>query len=330
MNFIDEALINVSGGKGGNGCLSFMRRKFVPKGGPDGGDGGNGGSVYLCADSQYSTLADFSRKRVFRAESGNSGSGSLKKGKSGKNSFIRVPLGTSIYDETTKEMLGDLTKQGDSICVARGGMYGIGNARYKSSTNRSPRQTTQGKNGESRNLILKLKLLADVGVLGLPNAGKSTLVSAVSNAKTKIASYPFTTLSPVLGMVRTSKSKGFVMADIPGVIRGASSGVGLGVNFLKHTSRCSLVLHVIDINLDAVGAFFDISREITKFRGGLLKKTRWVVFNKIDLIPKESIQYHKKQFIEKTGWEGPIFYISASNKIGINQLCKEIVRNTNQ
>ena len=330
MNFVDEALISVSGGKGGNGCLSFLRKKFVPRGGPDGGDGGDGGSVYFYAESQCNTLIEFSPKRIFKAECGGAGSGSLKKGRLGKSLFIRVPLGTSIYDEETKEMLGDLTRHGDSICVAKGGMHGIGNARYKSSTNQSPRQTTQGKEGEVRSLVLRLKLLADVGVLGLPNAGKSTLVSAISNAKTKIASYPFTTLNPILGVVRVSKAKSFVVADIPGIIQGASSGTGLGVNFLKHISRCSLILHVIDVNLDTVSAFFDVSREIIKFGGNLLKKERWIVFNKVDLIPTDSIENHKKQFIEKTGWNGPIFYLSASSKIGINQLCNDITKRVTQ
>jgi len=247
MKFVDEALIQVEAGKGGNGIVSFRREKYIPKGGPDGGDGGDGGSVWLIADVNLNTLVDFRYERIFKAENGENGQGRQKTGKSGQDLEIRVPVGTAVIDDDTGEMIGDLTEDGQKLLVAQGGFHGLGNTRFKSSTNRAPRQSTKGSEGEFRELLLEMKVLADVGLLGFPNAGKSSLIRQVSAAKPKVANYPFTTLYPNLGVVRVSEGESFVMADIPGVIEGAAEGAGLGIQFLKHLSRTHLLLHIVDI-----------------------------------------------------------------------------------
>ncbi|MFK3617786.1 GTPase ObgE, partial [Coxiella burnetii] len=247
MKFVDEAFVRVEAGNGGHGCLSFRREKFIPRGGPDGGDGGDGGSVYFVADKSVNTLVEFRYQRLLRAQNGQPGMGRLRSGKKGEDLIVPVPLGTTVYDKETSELIGDLIEAGDKLCVARGGRHGLGNTHFKSSTNRAPRRTTSGEEGEARELKLELKLLADVGLLGLPNAGKSTFIHAVSKATPKIADYPFTTLYPHLGVVRVEEYRSFVIADIPGLIEGASEGAGLGVQFLKHLERTQLLLHIVDI-----------------------------------------------------------------------------------
>ena len=293
MKFVDEVTIEVIAGKGGDGCLSFRRERCIPRGGPDGGDGGDGGSVFLTADRHVNTLADFRHRRRHKAENGQPGMGRLRRGKSGDDLVVSVPLGTVVYDANTDELIGDLAQQDQKLCVAQGGYHGLGNARYKSSVNRTPRQTSPGTPGETRQLRLELKLLADVGLVGLPNAGKSTLIHAVSNAKPKVADYPFTTLHPMLGVVRVDELNSFVISDIPGLIKGASEGAGLGVQFLRHLSRCRLLLHVIAITTmlpegdDLVASFHAIENELKKFSAELAAKPRWLVLNKIDLVDPE-------------------------------------------
>ena len=324
MKFVDEATIYVDAGRGGDGCLSFRREKFVPMGGPDGGDGGDGGSVYLVADSHINTLIDFRYQRKYRAESGMTGAGRSMRGKSGADLIVKVPVGTVIFDATTDEQIGDLTTEGEKICVAKGGFHGLGNERYKSSTNRSPRQTSKGSLGDSRTLKLELKLLADVGLLGLPNAGKSTFITQVSNAKPKVADYPFTTLHPNLGVVRVGALQSFVLADIPGLIEGASEGVGLGVRFLKHLSRTGLLLHLVDIlppSGEAVEtSITSIFNELKNYSPDLAAKPRWLVFNKIDLLPEDEVQQKVDEVISALGWEGPVYKISAATGQGCDEL----------
>ncbi len=328
MKFVDEVTIQVFAGKGGDGCLSFRREKFVPQGGPDGGDGGDGGSVYLRADRHVNTLIDFRYQRIHKAKNGQPGMGRLRRGKSAEDLTVKVPVGTTIHDAETKELIGDLTETGQQLCVAKGGYHGLGNARYKSSTNRTPRQTSKGTPGEARQLHLELKLLADVGLLGLPNAGKSTLINTVSNAKPKVADYPFTTLYPILGVVRVDDLHSFVIADIPGLIEGASEGAGLGIQFLKHLSRCRLLLHIIDIapidNSDPVAAYHAIKKELEQFNEALGQKERWLVFNKIDLLAEDDAKKRAHEIVQRIGWQGPIFYISALNRIGTQELCYKI------
>jgi len=287
MKFVDEATIRVEAGKGGHGCLSFRREKYIPRGGPDGGDGGDGGAVFLVADNSVNTLVEFRYKRLLRAKNGQPGMGRERTGKSGEDLEVPVPLGTIVYDVDTDERIGELTESGQRLCVAKEGAHGLGNTRFKSSTNRAPRKTSEGSLGDQRNLRLELKLLADVGLLGLPNAGKSTLISAVSNATPKIADYPFTTLHPNLGVVRVGEFQSFVIADIPGLIEGAGQGAGLGVQFLKHLSRTQLLLHIIDVapmdETDPVVAVDTIVKELEQFSPELAKKERWLVLNKIDV-----------------------------------------------
>lgn len=329
MKFVDEVIIRVIAGKGGPGCLSFRREKYVPKGGPDGGDGGDGGSVYLLAEPHVNTLADFRHKRILKAQHGQSGMGKLCTGKSGEDLFIPVPLGTTVYDTQTEELIGDLTEIGQTLLVAKGGFHGLGNARFKSSTNRGPRQTTPGTPGEERDLRLELKLLADVGLCGLPNAGKSTLIRAISQATPKVAEYPFTTLHPHLGVVRVGELQSFVVADIPGLIEGASQGVGLGTHFLKHLSRTRLLLHVVDIsgtdNQEPENAIRVINHELTQFNPELAAKPRWLVFNKIDVIEEEEARSIGQKIVSVYSWTGPVFYISAANRQGTEQLCQAIM-----
>lgn len=329
MKFVDEANIRVYAGKGGNGCLSFRREKFVPFGGPDGGDGGDGGSVYLVADSNLNTLVDFRYQRVFRAENGQSGMGSDCTGKSGADIEIKVPVGTIVSDAETTEFLGDLITHGQKLCVAKGGFHGIGNARFKTSVNRAPRQTTKGTEGEVRQLHLELKVLADVGLLGLPNAGKSTLIRAVSAAKPKVADYPFTTLHPHLGVVRVGPYRSFVIADIPGLIEGAAEGAGLGTHFLKHLSRTKILLHVVDVapldETDPLESAQAIVQELAKFSMELANKERWLVFNKIDLVEPEQLEAICDNVIVGLNWKGPVFKISAMEKIGTQELCYRLM-----
>lgn len=329
MKFVDEAAIRVEAGDGGNGCLSFRREKYIEYGGPNGGNGGAGGSVVLQADSNLNTLVDYRYERLHRAERGEGGAGSNCTGASGNDLILRVPVGTTVIDEDTDEVLGDLLADGDQLVVAKGGRGGLGNSCFKSSTNRSPRQTTPGTPGETRNLRLELKVLADVGLLGLPNAGKSTLIRAVSAARPKVADYPFTTLVPNLGVVKVDKLRSFVMADIPGLIEGAAEGAGLGIRFLKHLARCRILLHVVDIapwdEADPVDAVDAIVGELHLFSPALAERTRWLVLNKIDLLPEEEAEERCQHIIDELEWEGPVFRISAANGIGTEALAFAIM-----
>lgn len=325
MKFLDEVEILVEAGKGGAGCVSFRREKFIPLGGPDGGDGGDGGSVFLKASANLNTLIDFHYNRLYKAARGENGRGSDCAGKKGIDLILEVPIGTEIFDADTQELIGDLTVIEQMQCVAQGGWHGLGNARFKSSTNRSPRQFTPGHLGQTRRLKLSLKLLADVGLVGLPNAGKSSLIRAVSAATPKVADYPFTTLQPHLGVVRLEAGHSFVMADIPGLISGAAQGAGLGMRFLKHLDRTRLLLHVIDIQpLDGSDPLKNIALiedELIKYSPELAAKPRWLVLNKIDLLPAdESTAYC--QFIKaKLPVQIPVFEISALQRVGTNALC---------
>lgn len=329
MKFVDEAHVYAQAGNGGRGCLSFRREKYVPYGGPDGGDGGDGGSVFLVADKRVNTLVEFRYKRKLNAENGEPGMGRMRYGKSGEDLIVPVPIGTTLYDADTDEFIGDLTKEGDTLCVAKGGRHGLGNTNFKSSTNRAPRRTTPGEEGERRHLKLELKLLADVGLLGMPNAGKSTLITAVSNATPKIADYPFTTLYPQLGVVRVGEFRSFVIADIPGLIEGASEGAGLGTQFLKHLSRTEVLLHIVDIApLDGSNPAENIKaivEELVNFSEKLAEKPRWLVFNKIDLIPADEIESRCKAIVKKIRWKGPVYKISAIRKEGTQQLCYDLM-----
>ncbi|MEZ5511258.1 MAG: Obg family GTPase CgtA [Gammaproteobacteria bacterium] len=324
MKFVDEAAIRVEAGDGGNGCLSFRREKYIEYGGPDGGNGGAGGSVVLLADSNLNTLVDYRYERLHRAQRGEGGAGRNCTGKSGDDLILRVPVGTTVIDEDTDEVLGDLLADGDRLVVARGGRGGLGNTCFKSSTNRAPRQTTPGTDGEKRNLRLELKVLADVGLLGMPNAGKSTLIRAVSAAKPKVADYPFTTLVPNLGVVKVDKLRSFVMADIPGLIEGAAEGAGLGIRFLKHLARCRILLHVVDIapwdQSDPVQAVDAIVGELFLFSHALADRPRWLVLNKTDLLPEEEANARCDEIIEDLDWDGPVFRISAANGVGTQEL----------
>jgi GTP-binding protein len=316
MKFIDEAIIKVQAGAGGNGCLSFRREKFIPFGGPDGGNGGKGGSAYLIADENINTLVDFRHRRDFRAQRGENGRGRLKAGKSGEDLYIRVPVGTEAWEVDTGDLFGDLTQPQQTLLVAKGGAYGLGNAHFKSSTNRAPRRITKGKPGEEQALRLELKLLADVGLLGLPNAGKSTFIRQVSAATPKIADYPFTTLHPHLGVVSIAPDRSFVMADIPGIIEGAAQGAGLGLRFLKHLSRTRLLLHLVDAfpvepAIDPVVNVRTIQRELQQFSSELAQREQWLVLNKIDLIPRSEQVARCQEICDRLAWQGPIYQISA-------------------
>ena len=328
MKFVDEATIKVVAGNGGNGCLSFRREKFIPKGGPDGGDGGDGGSVFLQAKLELNTLIDFRYTRLFKAENGQAGAGSDCTGKKGEDLIIPVPLGTIVSLSETGELIGDLNKPDQKLLIAKGGFHGLGNTRFKSSKNRTPRQTTPGKEGESREIKLELSLLADVGLLGLPNAGKSTLVNKVSAAKPKIADYPFTTMIPSLGVVNIGNDRSFVIADIPGVIKGAAEGAGLGIRFLKHLTRTKLVLHIVDVSpMDKTPpkeAFREIELELKKFSPTLARQRRWLILNKADLFDVNEHKKLLKNFIEDVGWTGPSFLISAATGQGVDLLCNSV------
>ena len=329
MKFVDEAIIRVEGGDGGNGCASFRREKYIPKGGPDGGDGGDGGSVYLVADEGLNTLVDFRHRRAYRAERGQNGMGRQMTGRNGLDREVRVPVGTRVSDADTEEVIGELLGHGDRLLVARGGGRGLGNIHFKSSTNRAPRRKTDGTPGERRRLHLELIVLADVGLLGLPNAGKSSLISRVSSARPKVADYPFTPLYPHLGVVRAGRDRGFVIADIPGIIEGAAEGAGLGTRFLKHLSRTSLLLHVVDVGTvtpeDAVSNTRQALGELEKFGGGLIDRERWLVFNKIDLLAPEDREARPALIAGALAWTGPVFSISAATGEGCAQLVEALM-----
>ena len=328
MKFVDEATIKVFAGNGGSGCLSFRREKFIPKGGPDGGDGGDGGSIFLEAKTELNTLIDFRYTRSFKAENGSQGSGSDCTGSKGDDLYISVPVGTIVTVTETGEIIGDLTFPEQKLLVAKGGFHGLGNTRFKSSRNRTPRQTTQGKEGESREIKLELSLLADVGLLGLPNSGKSTLVQTVSAARPKVADYPFTTMVPNLGVVRLDSERSFVIADIPGVIKGASDGAGLGMRFLKHLTRTKLILHLVDISpLDGSSpkhAVEEIERELEKFSPTLATEHRWLVVNKADLLSNDEHERVLKALIADLQWKGRFFLISGATGLGMELLCNSI------
>lgn len=330
MKFVDEASVRVEGGNGGHGCMSFHHEKFISRGGPDGGDGGDGGDIYFIADKSVNTLVEFRYQRLLRAQNGQPGMGRLRSGKKGKDLLVPVPVGTMVYNKTTDELIGDLVKAREKLCVARGGRHGLGNAHFKSSTNQAPRKTTAGEEGEQRELKLKLKLLADVGLLGLPNAGKSTFITAVSKATPKIADYPFTTLYPHLGVVHVEEFRSFVVADIPGLIEGASEGVGLGIQFLKHLERTQLLLYIIDIapvdGLNPVEAIKAIIGELKQFSRNLLKKPRWLVFNKIDLVLPNEVGVRCQKMVRQLGWSGPMYQISAIKREGTERLCYDLMR----
>ena len=330
MKFIDEADIRVEAGSGGRGCVSFRREKFVPRGGPDGGDGGDGGSVYLVAREGVNTLVDFRTKRRFRAESGRGGSGKDAAGAAGADLYIEVAKGTEVHDLDTGEKLGDLTRDGDQLLVAKGGQGGRGNTRFKTSVNRAPRQFDVGEPGEMRRLKLALKLLADVGLLGAPNAGKSTLTRAISAARPKVADYPFTTLHPQLGVVRVDTDRSFVVADIPGLIEGAAAGAGLGIQFLKHLERTRLLLHIVDACAelsggDVVESYRGVEGEIGQYSAALADRPRWLVLNKIDLLPPAERAKRVAAIVKKLKWKGPVYGISALAADGTRRLVQDVM-----
>ncbi|RFA30340.1 GTPase ObgE [Alkalilimnicola ehrlichii] len=334
MKFVDEVTIRVTAGDGGNGSVSFRREKYVPRGGPDGGDGGSGGDVLLEADEGLNTLADFRHTRRFAAERGEGGSGKQCSGKSGKPLVIKVPVGTLVWDRGTEELIGDLVRHGQRLLVAKGGRGGLGNIHFKSSVNRAPRRATPGTPGERRELRFELKVLADVGLLGMPNAGKSTFIRAVSSARPKVADYPFTTLYPNLGVVSIGPGRSFVVADIPGLIEGAAEGAGLGVRFLKHLSRTRLLLHIVDaVPMDDHDPIVDIESvyaELERFSPELAGRERWLVLNKLDMLPADARDAHARELIERLGWHGPVFRISALSGEGTEYLCQEIMNHIEQ
>ena len=328
MKFIDEAKIEVVAGDGGNGVASFCREKFRPFGGPDGGDGGKGGSIYAIADRNINTLVGYRFARLHRAKHGENGRGADCYGKGADDIYLRMPVGTLVMDVNDGAIIADLTEHDQVTLLAKGGEGGWGNIHFKTSTNRAPRQKSDGKEGERRELRLELKVLADVGLLGMPNAGKSTFIAAVSNARPKIADYPFTTLHPNLGVVRVSHEKSFVIADIPGLIEGAADGAGLGVQFLRHLQRTRLLLHIVDLapfdNVDPVKEAKAIVKELQKYDASLYDKPRWLVLNKLDMVPEDERAKRVKDFVKRFGWKGPVFQISALTRDGCEDLIKEI------
>ncbi|MCQ4254387.1 Obg family GTPase CgtA [Stutzerimonas stutzeri] len=330
MKFVDEVSIFVKAGDGGNGMMSFRREKFIEKGGPNGGDGGDGGSVYLEADENLNTLVDYRYTRRFNAQNGQKGGSTDCTGAKGEDLVLPVPVGTTIIDAATQEIMGDLTKPGQRLLVAQGGWHGLGNTRFKSSTNRAPRQTTPGKPGDARDLKLELKVLADVGLLGLPNAGKSTFIRSVSAAKPKVADYPFTTLVPNLGVVSVGRYKSFVIADIPGLIEGAAEGAGLGIRFLKHLARTRLLLHLVDMapldGSDPADAAEVILHELERFSPALTQRDRWLVLNKADQLLEDEREQRVRQVVERLDWKGPVFVISALESEGTEALSQAIMR----
>src|SRR5579872_3843559 len=330
MKFVDEANIKVIAGNGGNGAVSFRREKFIPMGGPDGGDGGDGASIFLEASAGLNTLADFRNTRTYEANHGERGSSRDMTGRGGTDLTVPVPVGTLVHDADTQELLGDLVKLGERLKVAQGGFHGLGNARFKSSVNRAPRQSTPGSPGERRTLRLELKVLADVGLLGLPNAGKSTLIRAVSAARPKVADYPFTTLHPNLGVVSVGEHRSFVMADIPGLIEGAAEGAGLGIRFLKHLQRTRVLLHLVDIappdpEADPVKDARAIVQELKKFSKELAAKPRWLVVNKSDLLPEAEAQKRARAIVRGLRHRGPHFLVSGATGRGTRELCEAVM-----
>jgi GTP-binding protein len=330
MQFVDEATIVVHAGKGGDGCMSFRREKDIPFGGPDGGDGGDGGSVYLEADPDLNTLVDYRFNRLHRAKNGQQGRGANCTGRSGEDLILPVPVGTIVWNVETDEMIADIKEPGERALVAQGGFHGLGNLRYKSSVNRAPRQFTTGTPGEERELRLELRLLADVGLLGKPNAGKSTFIRSVSAATPKVADYPFTTLHPNLGVVRVSLGKSFVIADIPGVIEGAAEGAGLGLQFLRHLTRTNLILHLVDVvpidNTDPADAVQQLTIELQKYSADLAQKPCWLILNKLDLVPSDLRDSYCDEIVEKLQWSGPVFKISGLTGEGTKELCYAIMQ----
>lgn len=329
MKFIDEAQIEVFAGNGGNGCMSFRREKFIPFGGPDGGDGGHGGHVSVEADSNLNTLIDFRYQRLYRGKNGEHGRGADQFGAAGDDMLLRVPVGTLIRDAESGEVVADLTESGQRVVLAQGGAGGLGNLRFKSSTNRAPRQSTPGQPGEQHKLHLELKVLADVGMLGMPNAGKSTFIAAVSNARPKIADYPFTTLHPQLGVVRVGEGQSFVVADIPGLIEGAAEGAGLGHQFLRHLQRTRLLLHLVDVapfdpDADPVRDARSVVAELKKYDPDLAAKPRWLVLNKIDMVPLDERKSRVSDIVKRLRHKGPVYVVSALAREGLEPLLRDI------
>ncbi len=335
MKFVDEARITVVAGRGGSGCLSFRREKYIPKGGPDGGDGGDGGSVYLTADDALTTMVDYRYQRRYAAPPGQSGAGKNCTGKAGEDLYLPVPVGTTVIDEESGQVIGDLLEPGQVLLVAQGGRHGLGNTRFKSSTNRAPRKTTPGTEGETRQLLLELKLLADVGLMGLPNAGKSSLIRAVSAAEPKVADYPFTTLVPKLGVVNVNPLQSFVMADIPGLISGAASGAGLGIRFLKHLARTPVLLHVLDVlpadGSDPLDNAILLEEELALYSQAFLVRPRWLVLNKCDLLDDSDLERLEQRFAEEQQFaHRPLFRVSALTGSGTQILCTELMEHIGQ
>ena len=329
MKFVDEALISVIAGNGGGGSASFRREKYIQYGGPDGGDGGRGGSVYLEGDSGLNTLVDFRHLRKYKAQNGQGGSGRNMTGRSGEDTIVRVPLGTIVSEQESGEHIGDVTEDEQRLLVAKGGRGGLGNVHFKSSTNQAPRKTIPPTPGEHRELKLEMKVLADVGLLGFPNAGKSTLISTVSAARPKVADYPFTTLYPNLGVVRIDVERSFVIADIPGLIEGAAEGTGLGIQFLKHLQRTRLLLHLVDLaplalDVSPVEQVRQLEQEMQKFDPGLMDKPRWLVFSKADLLPPEEAQDKAQQAVAELAWDAPWELISSVTKSGTDELMQKV------
>ena len=328
MKFVDEANLRVEAGDGGNGCSSFRREKYIPFGGPDGGDGGDGGSVYMVADHNLNTLYDYRVNRVFKGQRGRNGAGSQRTGAKGEDKILPVPVGTLCYERDTGELIGDLRREGQRIVVAKGGFHGLGNTRFKSSTNRAPQRSTEGTPGEQRNLHLELKLLAEVGLVGMPNAGKSTFLSTISSARPKIADYPFTTLEPQVGVVSVGPLQSFTLVDLPGLIEGAADGVGLGHKFLRHVQRNRLLVHLVDIQPlegDVATHIKMISDELIQFSPELAQRERWLVFNKTDLLPADEAEALCTDITKQLQWQGPVFKVSALNKNSLQPLVNKLM-----
>ena len=330
MKFVDEATIKVEAGDGGNGCVSFRREKYIPKGGPDGGDGGNGGSVYLQGDEGLNTLVDFRHQRMHRAERGQNGMGRQMTGRKGESLYVRVPVGTRVKDLDTEEVIGEVLQHEQQLLVARGGHHGLGNIHFKSSTNRAPRQATPGTAGERRTLLLELIVLADVGLLGMPNAGKSSLISRVSHARPKVADYPFTTLYPNLGVVSLGSDCSFVIADIPGLIEGASAGAGLGIQFLKHLARTRLLLHLVDLapmdeSIDPASEVRHLVKELQDYDAELAERERWLVLTKKDLLLGDEFEARKEKLVDELNWDGPVYGISSVTGEGTEELMQALM-----